>query len=35
MAVRARQIVKEAAANGQTISTPAAVAQARRELTAT
>lgn len=34
MAVRARQIVKEAAANGQTISTPAAVAQARRELTA-
>jgi signal peptide peptidase SppA len=34
LAVRARQIVKEAAANGQTISTPAAVAQARRELTA-
>jgi signal peptide peptidase SppA len=34
LAVRARQIVKEAQANGQTISTPAAVAQARREVSA-
>lgn len=34
LAIRARQIVKEAQANGQTISTPAAVAQARRELSA-